>query len=158
MKLLALALCIALSATSTGTHKALAQNQLKQSSSSAPDKLKDMGLPISTKNAEHYTWGDPTNPCDGWYLVQSEDLSVIEERMPPGAFEKRHIHRKSRQFFYVLSGELTMETDGTQHLVHAGEGIEIAPGVAHQAMNHSKSDLRILVTSQPPSHGDRQPA
>jgi quercetin dioxygenase-like cupin family protein len=158
MKLLAVVLCIAAFAAPVRTNKAQAQDQPRQPAPSAPDKLKDMGLPISTKNAEHYTWGDPSNPCDGWYLVQSEDLNVIEERMPPGAFEQRHRHQKSRQFFYVLSGELTMEADGTQHIIHAGEGIEIAPGVAHQAMNNSKSDLRILVTSQPPSHADRQPA
>ncbi len=158
MKRLAVLLWVAAFAAPVAIGKAHAQDQPKQAAPSAPDKLKSMGLPISTKTAEHYTWGDPANPCDGWYLVQSGDLSVIEERMPPGTFEQRHVHRRSRQFFYVLSGELSMETDGTQHIVHAGEGIEIAPGVAHQAMNHGKSDLRILVTSQPPSHGDRQPA
>ena len=154
-----LGLCGAIILAPVKINNALAQDQRKQATPPpAPDKVNRMALPISTKTAEHYTWGDPANPCDGWYLVQSEDLSVIEERMPPGTQEQRHVHRKSRQFFYVLSGELTMEAGGTQHLVHAGEGIEIAPGVAHQAMNHSKSDLRILVTSQPPSHGDRQPA
>jgi len=155
MKLLALALCFTALVMPLKTGNALAQDQAKQP---APDKLKSMASPISIANAEHYTWGDPANPCDGWYLVQSPDLSVIEERMPPNTQEQRHLHRKSRQFFYVLSGELTMEATGVTHVIHAGAGIEIAPGIAHQAMNRGTGDLRILVTSQPPSHADRQPA
>ena len=35
----------------------------------------------SIKNAEHYQWG---NACDGWHLLKSETLSVIQEKMPAG--------------------------------------------------------------------------
>jgi len=110
-----------------------------------------MGL-VSAATAEHYVWGEV---CDGWHLVQSAELSVIEERMPPGAAERRHWHRKSRQFFYVLAGELTMELEGGAHVLGAGMGLEIAAGLAHQALNRSGADVRFLVVSQPPSHGDR---
>lgn len=111
--------------------------------------------PISTATADHYTWG---GACDGWHLVRSPGLSVIEERMPPGTSEARHRHAAARQLFYVLAGTLTMETDGVVHALGAGEGIEIAAGVAHQARNASDADVRFLVVSQPPSHGDREPA
>jgi len=111
--------------------------------------------PVSAASAEHYIWG---GVCDGWHLVRGERLSVIEERMPPGSAEERHFHRKSRQFFYVLDGELTMEVDGRQHTLDPRQGLEIAPGQPHQAMNRSASDTRFLVISQPPSHGDRTPA
>jgi quercetin dioxygenase-like cupin family protein len=108
--------------------------------------------PVTHATAEHYVWGEV---CDGWHLVRSAELSVIEERMPPGASEQRHRHEHSRQFFYVLAGELTMELDGMVHALGAGVGLEIAPGMAHQAMNRSGEDVRFLVVSQPPSHGDR---
>ncbi len=75
--------------------------------------------------------------------------------MPPGTFETRHLHLRARQFFYVLEGELTMEIEHEVFMLRAGEGIEIAPGTAHQARNSSADAARILVTSQPPSHGDR---
>ena len=114
-----------------------------------------MNDPISIQNAEHYTW---SNLCDSWHLVRREDLSVIEERMPPGAKEQRHFHRQARQFFYVLEGELTMEIDGRRLVVGVRQGLEIAPGQPHQAMNRSDADVRFLVISQPPSHGDRMPA
>jgi mannose-6-phosphate isomerase-like protein (cupin superfamily) len=48
-----------------------------------------------------------------------------------------------------------MEIEHQVFTVRRGEGIEIAPGQIHQAMNRGSADLRFLVTSQPPSHGDR---
>jgi mannose-6-phosphate isomerase-like protein (cupin superfamily) len=108
--------------------------------------------PVSTNSALHYHWGEG---CDGWHLVQTEALSIIEERMPPGTAEQRHFHHRARQFFYVLTGELTMEFDGSEHTITANQGLEIGPGVPHQAINRSAGDVRFLVTSLPPSHGDR---
>ncbi|WP_263366756.1 cupin domain-containing protein [Edaphobacter bradus] len=108
--------------------------------------------PISAANAEHYTWG---NNCDGWYLVRTPELSIIEESMPPGTSEVRHHHVCARQFFFVLEGEFTMEIERHEFTLRAGEGIEVSPGQAHQAINRSASLVRIIVTSQPPSHGDR---
>jgi len=78
--------------------------------------------------------------------------------MPPGTAEQRHLHERARQFFYVLEGELTLEVDQRAFLVAAGEGLEIEPGQLHQALNWSAADVRFLVISHPPSHGDRQPA
>ena len=112
-----------------------------------------MGQPkVSAATAEHYTWGDG---CDGWFLVRTPELHIIEERMPAGASERPHHHVRARQFFYVVEGELTMVLAGTTVVLHAGEGVEIAPGEVHQAVNRSTADVRFLVTSQPPSHGDR---
>lgn len=107
---------------------------------------------VSTANAEHYAWG---NNCDGWYLVRAPELNIIEELMPQSTSETRHHHVRARQFFFVLEGELTMEIEHHEFVLKAGEGIEIAPGQSHQAQNRSLKPLRIMVTSQPPSHGDR---
>ncbi|HEX3436230.1 MAG TPA: cupin domain-containing protein [Pseudacidobacterium sp.] len=107
---------------------------------------------VSTANTEHYIWG---KVCDGWHLVRAEGLSIIEERMPPNTQEQRHWHARSRQFFYVLEGELTMQFDEKAVSIPARHGLEIAPGLPHQAKNLSAEDVRFLVISQPPSHGDR---
>ena len=109
-------------------------------------------MTIDTDSAEHYLWGES---CDGWHLVRSPELSIILERMPPGTREQLHFHERSRQFFFVLAGELTMEMEGVTHLLKANQGLEIAAGQKHQARNRSGDDVRFLVTSQPPSHGDR---
>jgi quercetin dioxygenase-like cupin family protein len=111
---------------------------------------------VSTLNARHYKWGGPAgNDCDGWHLVRTSELSVIQETMPAGASEARHYHLHARQFFYVIEGELTLEIERQHITLHAGEGAEIAPGEAHQAINQSPATTRFLVTSQPPGQGDR---
>ena len=107
---------------------------------------------VSTATARHYAWGPS---CDGWHLLEGDDLSVIEERVPPGAFEVRHHHVRARQFFFVLAGEASLELDGVPHRLGVGEGLHVAPGVAHQLRNDGGSDLRFLVVSAPKSHGDR---
>jgi mannose-6-phosphate isomerase-like protein (cupin superfamily) len=107
---------------------------------------------VDRANSEHYLWGEN---CDGWHLVKHDDMSVITERVPPGASEQRHFHRHSRQFFYILTGEAKIEVDGEIRVLQAQQGIEIAPGVAHQFRNESNSDVTFLVISVPKSHGDR---
>jgi mannose-6-phosphate isomerase-like protein (cupin superfamily) len=110
---------------------------------------------IHTGNAEHYRWGDC---CDGWYLVKNDRLNVIQEKMPPATSETRHLHHKAQQFFYVLKGEAALEINGREVVIHAGEGALVPAGSAHRMQNKSKRDLEILVTSEPPSHGDREEA
>jgi mannose-6-phosphate isomerase-like protein (cupin superfamily) len=107
---------------------------------------------ISTETAEHYTWG---GTCDGWFLLKGETVHVIQERMPPGAAEVMHCHRKSRQLFYVLRGTLTMANATSSARVPAGQVVVIEPNVQHRATNESAEDAEFLVISCPPSHGDR---
>jgi mannose-6-phosphate isomerase-like protein (cupin superfamily) len=108
--------------------------------------------PINTTNAEHYVWGEIS---DGWRLLDGDDLSVIEERVPAGGEEERHAHVHARQFFYVLEGTAVMRTDNGDVPLEARSGIEIAPGVGHQFTNPGPRDVRFLVISTPNSRGDR---
>lgn len=107
---------------------------------------------VNTENSEHYNWG---NGSDGWHLLQSDALSVIEENVPPNEKEERHYHNESQQFFYILSGVAHLEVDGNVFEVHAGSGIHIPAKKPHQLMNNGSINLRFLVISQPKSHGDR---
>ena len=107
---------------------------------------------INRETAQHYTWG---SGCDGWHLVKTPTLSVIEERMPAGTAEVRHYHRLAGQFFYVLAGTLSMEVNGKELDLAPGQGIQVAAGEAHQVRNRSAADVEFLVVSNPPSHGDR---
>jgi len=108
---------------------------------------------IKKDSAPHYKWGED---CDGWHLVRSEQLSIIQERVPPGCCEVLHFHHDAEQFFFVLSGVATMEIEGKLHNIPPQEGLHIPPGVAHRLSNNGDADLLFLVTSTPPSHGDRQ--
>ncbi|HZR57413.1 MAG TPA: cupin domain-containing protein [Terriglobales bacterium] len=107
---------------------------------------------IDKSTAQHYVWG---GGCDGWRLVQTPTLSVIEERMPPGTEEVRHYHRESNQFFYVLKGILSVEVEGREFELTVGQGVQIPPKTPHQLWNRHSVDAEFLVISNPPSHGDR---
>jgi mannose-6-phosphate isomerase-like protein (cupin superfamily) len=115
-------------------------------------KITSAKMLTNIKSAKHYPWGDG---CDGWYLLESPEMTIIQERMPPGAAEKMHRHARSRQFFYVLSGTAAMIYNGESTTLEACDGLEIAPGIAHKILNHGSTPLEIIVISQPPSHGDR---
>jgi mannose-6-phosphate isomerase-like protein (cupin superfamily) len=108
---------------------------------------------VDVTTGRHYQWGGASH---GWHLLEGrDDLSIIQERVPPGDRERRHYHVRARQFFYVLAGEGTLEIDGTPCTLTAGQGVEVAPGVPHQFVNASADDVDFLVISTPPSHGDR---
>ena len=107
---------------------------------------------INTNNAEHYVWG---NDSDGWHLLKSDSLSVIQERVLPGESEQRHYHNKAQQFFYILSGVASIELSGQEHEITAGSGFHVPAGKPHQLMNKGTTDLAFLVISEPMSHGDR---
>jgi len=111
-----------------------------------------MTAPISKLTAPHYLWREV---CDGWRLVDQENLSVIEERVPAGASESAHYHKIARQFFYVLQGVAVMEVEGTEHEISAGSGLEVAPGQRHRFMNKGTTEVCFLVISSPRTAEDR---
>jgi len=122
------------------------------------DKLTELPSPlyvVEKKNAEHYLWG---GVCDGWHLAKSSNLSVIQERVPPGAKEEMHCHHFAEQFFYVLSGQATLWVQGNEYRLDAGQGMHVAANLFHQMLNESDQDVHFLVISTPPSHGDREVA
>jgi mannose-6-phosphate isomerase-like protein (cupin superfamily) len=101
---------------------------------------------------KHYVWGEG---CDGWNLVDTPDLSVKQERMPPHTAEARHYHREARQFFFILEGTAVFETDKGRVEVAAREGFEIEPGLVHRILNESDVDLVFVLSSQPSTANDR---
>lgn len=109
----------------------------------------------SKETAKHYVWGQQ---CDGWHLAATPNLSVIQECVPSGASEVRHMHSRAEQFFYVLAGTATLEVAGTVYELAANQGYHVPAGVPHTLSNRHEPNLEFLVISTPPSHGDRQNA
>jgi mannose-6-phosphate isomerase-like protein (cupin superfamily) len=110
---------------------------------------------VSTETSEHYIWG---GNCDGWHLAASKNLSVIQERVPAGSSEVRHLHERAEQFFYVLKGTATLEVAGSIQVLAQNQGFHVPAGTPHTLSNQHESTLEFLVISTPPSHGDREPA
>lgn len=109
-------------------------------------------MKVSIKNATHYKWGDN---CDGWHLLNSPQLSVIQEKMPPETAEALHYHQHSEQVFYILDGQATFLVNEERIVVESRESLHIAAGKVHQIRNHGTTDLHFLLISCPKSHGDR---
>ena len=107
---------------------------------------------IDKSNAEHYFWGDN---CEGWRVIKSELLSVIDEEMPPQTQEKLHYHEKALQIFHIKEGTAKFEIDGKVFLAQANQSVIINPGLVHRISNETDNRLKFLVISQPSTAGDR---
>ncbi len=108
--------------------------------------------PISSKTAVHYTWGDQ---CDGWWLKNSGNFTVISESMPPRSSEKLHYHQKTTQFFYSLSGKLSIQLGEQEYTLQEHEGLEIPAAQKHNVQNKTNKTVQFLVISSPNSQEDR---
>ncbi len=107
---------------------------------------------ISKQNSKTYKWGAD---CDSWIFVDTNDLSVKMESMPPRTKEKRHFHSKAQQFFFVLNGKATFYVDDKIESVGKDQGILIDPMQEHYIENETENTLEFLVISQPTTNNDR---
>lgn len=107
---------------------------------------------LSKQNTKHYFWGEK---CSGWHFVQSQDLHIIEELMPPNTSETKHYHNIAQQFFYILKGVATFEIEAETYEIKEREGVHILPNIRHQIKNITNQNLEFLVISQPTTRGDR---
>ena len=104
------------------------------------------------ENTEHYFWG---KNCEGFHLLKSEKLSIIQEIMPPKTSEIVHYHNNSQQFFYILKGKATFEINDKKVIVEKESSIHIKPKYQHKIYNNEESNLEFLVISQPTTKNDR---
>jgi len=74
------------------------------------------------ENSKHYNWG---NKCDGWHLVETNTLSIIQEIMPSSTSEKLHYHNHAQQFFFILKGVATFEVENNFYEVSEGQGFHV---------------------------------
>ena len=106
----------------------------------------------SKQNSEHYIWGEN---CDSWVLLDSESLSVKQEKMPPKSKELLHFHKNAQQFFFILKGKATFVVDEEVFEIAENSGFHITPDKNHLIENQSDTDLEFLVISNPSTNNDR---
>lgn len=110
--------------------------------------------PIFSKSEclNHYIWGDD---CHGWTFVDTDELSVKQELMPPDTAEQLHYHERATQLFFILKGRATFVIDGAEHTLREQQGIEIKPGQHHYISNKWDADLEFILYSYPSTKNDR---
>ena len=109
-------------------------------------------MTLSTETVTPRSWGEG---CLTWELISRGDLAVFHEWMPPGTTEVTHGHRRARQFFFVLEGELRIESMGREHALRRHQGLEIPPGEVHKVRNVSGLPAEFLAIAHPSTAGDR---
>ena len=106
----------------------------------------------SKQNTEHYVWG---GNCDSWVLLDSQELAIKQEIMPPKSKEILHFHKNAQQFFFILKGKATFIVDGETFEIAENSGFHIEPNKNHLIRNPSDIDLEFLVISNPSTNNDR---
>lgn len=69
--------------------------------------------------------------------------------LPPGGASGEHLHNRTEQIDYIVSGSGVMTIDGQEHLVTAGDVILTGLGTHHGLRNAGESDLVWIVTEVP---------
>jgi mannose-6-phosphate isomerase-like protein (cupin superfamily) len=79
--------------------------------------------------------------------------SLAEASLPAGGSTRRHYHKISEEFYYLLEGTGHMEIDGETREVGPGDAILIPTGAWHELQ--ARTDLRFLCCCAPPyAHDD----
>ena len=67
----------------------------------------------------------------------------------PGYRTPVHVHHRTDETFYVLSGRLTLWVDGQTHELEAGDYVHIPRGVPHAQGNRGEASTHLLMTVSP---------
>ena len=111
-------------------------------------------MKITRDNARHFRWLD--GRAEGWVFLEASDLHVLYEILQPGDAEKRHCHATTRQLYFVVGGEGSVDVEGVLSVVGAGESIAIPPGTRHKLTNAAREPLEFLVISSNAPRSDRE--
>ena len=80
-------------------------------------------------------------------VAAGKDVRVRLYSLAPGEFIPWHSHTEISDEFFVLGGELTVETRAPddRRIVTIEERDRVAPGCVHQTSNHGADDCRFLL-------------
>lgn len=77
----------------------------------------------------------------------------------PGGSVGEHVHTRTEEIYYIISGEARMKMDGEEFTVRSGDLITTPIGSEHAIANHSTEDMHFFVVEVFPAKGPAsQPA
>lgn len=74
---------------------------------------------------------------------------VVEITVPPGLGAPPHRHEQDAEAFFMLEGELTVERDGVQRTLRAGDTSHLPIGSVHAFCNEGVTEARFLALITP---------
>jgi quercetin dioxygenase-like cupin family protein len=78
-----------------------------------------------------------------------DQLFFVDHPVPDGYRVPLHVHEDEDELFYVLEGELTLESAAGEARARAGSFVHLPRGVAHGFSNQSGAPVRMLVVATP---------
>jgi quercetin dioxygenase-like cupin family protein len=111
----------------------------------------------TTSGAVHVPAGEgPTTWFSGdTYTIKASgestggSLGLVEATVPPGGGPIAHIHTRTDEAFYVLSGELEMLDGGRTFIARTGDFVFIPRGIRHRFKNTGVHSARLLFMFTP---------
>jgi uncharacterized cupin superfamily protein len=67
----------------------------------------------------------PQAAGESWTLADQPHIHVMQERMPPGSAERRHLHGSVEQLYYILHGVGTVRFDDHDEILRPGDAVHI---------------------------------
>ena len=92
---------------------------------------------------------------ESWTLTDQPHMHVMQEHLPPGCAERRHLHSAVEQLYYVLEGVATVRFDDHEETLSRGDAVHVPAAAPHQMRNDSAGALEFLVISSSPPRRDR---
>lgn len=82
-------------------------------------------------------------------------VSLAEASLNPGRSTAAHIHKKSEEIYFFVSGRGVMSVGGKKFCVKQGDGVLIPSGAAHTVKNSGRRTMKFICACAPPySHAD----
>lgn len=83
------------------------------------------------------------------HLLEKEDMSgkcrlCAVFTVEPGCEIGWHTHQPDAEIYYVLKGEMSMNDNGEEVIVRAGDALFTADGAGHSAVNKSNETAELL--------------
>jgi mannose-6-phosphate isomerase-like protein (cupin superfamily) len=85
--------------------------------------------------------------------LQGDWNTVEHVTLLPGAGVGEHVHLRTEEIYYILSGAATMQVNGRTHEVRAGDLITTPIGGRHAIKNTGEEDMVFFVTEVFPGEG-----
>ena len=93
-----------------------------------------------------------------WLLIEGWQnngaFALHESLYPPGAATPPHVHDRDDETAYVVSGVLTVETQGKVISLQQGQSKLLERGIPHRLSNHGATETRFLILSAPAGFND----
>jgi quercetin dioxygenase-like cupin family protein len=72
-------------------------------------------------------------------------IFVADQTIPAGSAVPPHVHDRDDEAFFIIEGELTLDTDDGPRVAAAGSFIHLPAGVRHGFRNTTAAATRVLV-------------